>query len=141
MTTSSTDIIAYPKIFVISEKNLSNWQPIYALAREATKHSTDVYEIAHFTDEHSLMRSLDVLNTTTDKSHKFLLYKDFHLHPKIDEILNAVYDYKMRNSITVYYFIEALLKTNKWVPPVPWKHAVYSDTPRYKQFFLPRQRP
>jgi hypothetical protein len=119
----------------------------FVIARQASFNRGDVYkhlvknglgtsDIAHFQTADDMIKSYDLLRTTTDPNHKFLLYKDYHLAYKIDDILREVYNYKIRNDLSILPFLEALRKNGGWVPkePFPIPHGVFMP-PEYSHIF------
>lgn len=122
--------------FVIARQASFNHDDVY---RHLVKNGLDLrtHDILHFQTADAMIESYDLLRTTTDPHHKFLLYKDYHLAYKIDNILREVYDYKIRNNLSILPLLEALRKTGTWVPkePFPARNGIFIANGAYSQFF------
>lgn len=121
--------------FVIARQASFNHDDVYRhLVKNGLNLQTD--DILDFMTADAMIESYDLLRTTTDPNHKFLLYKDYHLAYKIDSILREVYDYKIRNNLSIIPLLEALRKNGGWVPkePFPNPHGVFMS-PEYSHFF------
>jgi hypothetical protein len=65
-----------------------------------------------------------------DPHHKFVLYRDYYTHPKIDEILYAIYDYKMALKQDLLPFAKAIRATDKraTIPTWLWEMTQLGST-------------
>lgn len=128
-------------LFVIAHQSSYDWDDIDKHINPIIKSRKDVHQILHWGATYSLhadnsAKAFHLLKTTEDPNHLFLLYKDYQNHPQIDEILHAVYDYKVKCGLSRTEFLDALVKTNRWVPKVPFPNPLgVVPLPEYERFF------
>lgn len=124
-------------LFVIANETSYDWDDVNEhIERVEIVTNRGFNEIHHWQDWKTGTRAFETLKQTIESDHMFLLYKDFQNHRKIDQILHAVYAYKTRMALDPAPLLDALVKTDCWVPKIRFSSPYgYIPAAEHRKFF------
>jgi hypothetical protein len=109
-------------IYVISKNGLSHDMLMKVAQKHANSPATEVIPVSQSDRQVDsfIKRSAARADFALGASDQFILYGDYYLNPRINEILRAIYDYKMRLQQDLRPFAHAVVLTDKRTQVPAW---------------------